>query len=92
MPGSKEDDFYRNNALSLYDLYGHYLAHWTPAPGVMKVTILVDPSLVIITIYLVCLIYALGVEKKILKEIMHLYGHTLAQEPLLRGSWKLQFW
>ena len=29
-----------------------------PAPGVMKFTILVDPSLVIITIYLVCLIYA----------------------------------
>ena len=30
----------------------------TPALGVMKFTILVDPSLVIITIYLVCLIYA----------------------------------
>ena len=30
----------------------------TPALGVMKVTILVDPSLFIITIYLVCLIYA----------------------------------
>ena len=26
-------------------------------PGIMKMTILVDPSLVIITIYLVCLIY-----------------------------------
>ena len=34
-----------------------------PATGVMTVTILVDPSLVIITIYLVCL----GVEKKIFK-------------------------
>ena len=30
----------------------------TPAPGVMKVTILVDPSLVIITIHLVCLDHA----------------------------------
>ena len=30
----------------------------TPAPGVMKFTILVDPSLVIITTYLVCLINA----------------------------------
>ena len=29
-----------------------------PALGVMNVTILVDPSLVIITLYLVCLIYA----------------------------------
>ena len=32
----------------------------------------------------------LGVEKKIFKEIMHFYsmtyGHTLAQEPLPRGS------
>ena len=38
--------------------------HWpcpsirTPAPGIMKLTILVDPSLVIITTYLVCLINA----------------------------------
>ena len=30
----------------------------TPTPGVMKFTILVDPSLVIITIYLDCLINA----------------------------------
>ena len=30
----------------------------TPAPEVMDFIILVDPSLVIITIYLVCLIYA----------------------------------
>ena len=26
MPGSKEEDFYRNNAFSLYDLNGHALA------------------------------------------------------------------
>ena len=32
--------------------------HKTPGPGVMKFTILVDLSLVIITTYLVCLIYA----------------------------------
>ena len=31
----------------------------TTALGVMKFTILVDPSLVTITLYLVCLIYAL---------------------------------
>ena len=29
----------------------------TPAPGVMKFTILVNPSLIIIAIYLVCLVY-----------------------------------
>ena len=56
----------------------------TPALGVMKFTILVDPSLVIITLYL-----CLGVEK-IFKKIMHFhymtYGHTLAQELLPRGS------
>ena len=57
MPGSKEEDFKRNNAFSLYDLYGQTLAQ-EPLPRVMKLIILVDPSLVIITIYLVCLIYA----------------------------------
>ena len=42
----------------------HYLSymtmplHTTPTPGVMKFTILVNPSGVIITTYLVCLIYA----------------------------------
>ena len=30
----------------------------TPALGVMEFTVLVDPFLVIITIYLVCLIFA----------------------------------
>ena len=48
MPGSREEDFQRNNAFSLYDLYGHAPAK-NPCPGVMKFTILVDPSLVIIT-------------------------------------------
>ena len=32
--------------------------HKNPCPGVMKFTILLDPFLVIITTYLVCLIYA----------------------------------
>ena len=45
----------------------------TPALGAMESTILVNHSLVIITIYLVCLIY-------------DLYDHTLAQEPLPLGS------
>ena len=43
-------------------MHFHYLTLWPrpctkpPAPGVMKLTILVDPSLVIITTYLVYLI------------------------------------
>ena len=44
MPVSREEDFYRKNAFPLYDLYGHALAQ-EPMP-IMKVTILVDPSLV----------------------------------------------
>ena len=43
-----------------YMTYGHTLAQelspWWP--WVMKFTILVDPSLIIIIIYIVCLIYA----------------------------------
>ena len=31
MPGSREEDFKRNNAFSLYDLYDHALAQ--PSPG-----------------------------------------------------------
>ena len=51
MPGSKED-FKRNNAFSLYNLYGHSLAQEPlPRPGVKKFTIWVDLSLVIITIF-----------------------------------------
>ena len=37
----------------------------------------------------------LGVEKKIVKETMQFHYMTymaLAQEPLPRGSWNLQFW
>ena len=59
----------------------------------MKFTILEDPSLVIITIYLVCLINALeSREKELLKSnayafsLNDLYGHILAEEPLPHGS------
>ena len=52
MPGSRENDFDRKNAFPLYDLYDHALAQEPLPKGVMKVKILVDPSLVIITIYL----------------------------------------
>ena len=54
MPGSRED-FKRNNDFSVYDLYGHAQAQEPLPRGVMKFIILVDPSLVIITIHLVCM-------------------------------------
>ena len=50
-------DRVEDNTYSLYDLYGHALT-LEPLPGVMKFTIWVDFSLVIITLYLICLIYA----------------------------------
>ena len=38
MPRTGEEDFKRNNAFTLYDLYGHALAQ-EPLPRVMKFTI-----------------------------------------------------
>ena len=57
MHGSRED-FKRNNAFSLYDLYGHALAQEPLPKELWNLQNLVDPFLVIITIDLVCLIYA----------------------------------
>ena len=37
MPWTRGEDFERNNAFSLYDLYGHALTQ--EPPGVMKFTI-----------------------------------------------------
>ena len=56
-----------------------------------KFSILVDPSLAIINVYLVCLINAWDSEEKdfFFKNAFSkydLYGHTLAQEPLPQGS------
>ena len=53
MPRTREEDFKRNNAFSLYDLYGHALAQELLPWGVMKCTIHVDSSYVITAIYLV---------------------------------------
>ena len=44
-----------------------------PCYGVMKFTILVDPSMVTITIQVVCLKLCLGVEQKIFIEIIHFH-------------------
>ena len=58
----------------------------TPVPGVMKFTILVDPS----TIYLLCLFYALEKKSRFFKNDAfshyNLNGNAPAQEPLPRGS------
>ena len=64
----------------------------TPAPRDIKFKILVDLSLFIITMYLLCL----GEEKMVFNEIMHfhyndLYSLVPAQEPLPQGSWNLHF-
>ena len=64
----KEDEFYRNNAFPLYNLYGHALAQEPLPKGVIKVTILVDPSFVIITIFLVFLIHSGSREENYLRK------------------------
>ena len=75
--------------------YGHTLAQ---DPRVMKFTILVNPSLLIITIYRysVCLIIVWK-KRRFLKELnafsqYDFYGYALlAQEPLPWGLWNLKF-
>ena len=47
-----------NNAFSLFDIYDHTLAQEPLSQGSWNLQFLVDPPLVIITKYLVCLIYA----------------------------------
>ena len=71
---SRNRDFKGNNAFSLYDSMKPCSSTRTPAPGVMKFTILVDPSMVIMTIHVFSLFdLCLGVEKNILKEIFKFY-------------------
>ena len=54
-----------------------------PCPGVMKVTILVDPSLVIIILYNVHRLsdLRLGVNNKIFKGMMHFHYMTYIATP-----------
>ena len=52
MPGSKEEDFKEMMQFHyVYHSYCHALVQEPPILGVMKLTILVNPSLVIISIY-----------------------------------------
>ena len=62
----------------------------------MKFTIFVDPFLVIITIYLLCLFYAWEKGRTILKNnhlfsLYNLYVYGQAQEPLPRGHENYNF-
>ena len=77
-----------------FSLCGHDLTQEFQPRGTWNLQFLVDFSLV--SIVILCLSgLCLGLEKRILKEIMHflyhLYGHTLAQEPLPRGGGVMKF-
>ena len=55
----REEDFKRNHVFSIHNLYGQAPAQKPfPGGGGMKFTIFVDPSLVVITMYLNCLNHA----------------------------------
>ena len=74
----------------------HYNDLYSPALHktltVMKLTILVDPSLVIIDLFLIQLIHALVWTKRG-EEIFacSVYDHAPGKEPLLQGYFNLQF-
>ena len=57
MPQSIEEDFKRNNVISLFNLYDHALEKKS-CPRGHEIYNLVDPSLVIISINLACPLYA----------------------------------
>ena len=62
MPSGWEEDYQRNNAFSLYDLYGHTVAQESLPRG-HEIYNLLHPSSVIIIIYSVCFIYPQSREK-----------------------------
>ena len=64
-----------------YIIYMNSTQHKNPCPGVMKFTILVDPSLVNITLYIVCLINNWEQRRKIFKAIMHFHYMTYMATP-----------
>ena len=66
----------------LMHFYGHTLAQEPLPQGVMKFTILVDPSLVIIIIYLVFLIYALELRRISFKKYINFKLFTPKLPPL----------
>ena len=94
MPVSREEDFWRNDVFSLYDFYGHTLAQ-EPLPGGHEIYNLVKHFLGHYYYILRLSDLCLGAKKKIFEKdlcisLYDLHSHTLAQEPLPRGSWNLQ--
>ena len=91
MPGSREEDIWRNYAFSLYDLYDHALAQ-EPLPRGHEIYNFGKPFFghhyYILGLSDLCL----GVEKKIFKEIQQFYTfYPQITSPLGEGSWNLQF-
>ena len=73
MPGSKEEDFCRNNAFSLYDLYGRVLAQEPLPTGGHEISNF-GRSFLGHHYYILGLSdQCLGVENKIFKEIQQFY-------------------
>ena len=62
----------------------------TPAPGIMKFTILVDPSFVIITIHIVCLNQATEYRGSLINTSIYSF-YTLITSLWVEMSWNLQF-
>ena len=58
----------------------------TPAPGVMKFTILVDLALIIITLHLVCLNHAPELRRRFFKKYINYTLFTQNSLPLGWGS------
>ena len=71
MPGSREEDFIKNNAFSLYDL----------CPGGHEIYNFGRPFLCHHNYILSLSDLCLGVEKKIFKEIMHFHNMTYMATP-----------
>ena len=90
------EDFCRNKTFSLYDLYGHVPAQETLPRGSHEIYNIGRPFLGHHNCILSLSGQCLGVEKKILKDIIHFhymtYGYTLTQETMARGLRNLQFW
>ena len=63
--------------------------HSNSCPKEYEIYNFVEAIMFIIIIYSVCMKYTQVYRRRLPKD---LYGHALAQEPLPRGSWNLQFW
>ena len=72
MPGSRQEDFKRNNAF-LYMTHIATPSKRTPALGVMKITMLLDLYLVMLNYYTLSWSDLCPRVQKIFKEIMHFH-------------------